>query len=85
MKGKDKKGKVKKEIFDKVKEVVEEMSNIPLKANGPIGAQVPTNNNSSTNHGGIDEEYVNMEPNTDSVPPSHVTGETADEDNDKSE
>ncbi len=72
---KEKKDKIKGEVSKKVKEKVEELANIVAEGYAPPGTHLPQSEDNNTDDN-QDIEVVVDEPDTNSVPPSHVTGET---------
>ena len=58
------------------KETAEDLANIVAQQQAPPGTPVPEKKET-------DDEYVLPEPDTESVPPSPVTGQTADESQEK--
>jgi hypothetical protein len=64
------------EALENAQQTAEDLTNVVLQQQAPPGTPIPRPR---------DDDYVLPEPDTDSVPPSDVTGQTADESQDKSE
>ncbi len=76
MSSKNARSNIFKGVLEQVKETAQDLSDIALQQQAPPGTPQLEKEKK-------DDEYVLPEPNTESVPPSPVTGQTADESQDK--
>ena len=76
MSSKNERSNILKNVLEQVKETDHDLRDIVLQQQPPPGTPQLEKEKK-------DDEYVLPEPNTESVPPSPVTGQTADESQDK--
>ncbi len=63
--------KATRDALEKAKELAQDLANVVLQHEAPPGTPIPGREKKH-------DEYVTPEPNTESVPPSPVTGQPAD-------